>query len=313
MGLSYSNVEVNNSVGFNFRRGESCTAPVGPSSRDGKSYEYITLTEECEKQQGTIQQLTAKMLGMINTNNRPDRDTFIQVKRNNIKKGMEELFKKYDWKQVRLYKNISYDYGSALHYSGSYMGKKSSIVLKPKLSKYYSNMLGQYYELSFNDLKIINQLYSNRFWGHIGDCQNGGYVRPFFRRECLCPNGFVGRYCNETEPNTGGCKESELKATKKEQRFIINGAKNCTHLIKSAPGTKIQIVMKRIKTQKKSPCYQKMGLEVKYVKDKGATGLCLCGKYNYIKLKSQDNKVLIQYTGKEKSSSATVYYKAISK
>uniref|UniRef100_A0A0N4Z8G0 Metalloendopeptidase n=1 Tax=Parastrongyloides trichosuri TaxID=131310 RepID=A0A0N4Z8G0_PARTI len=322
MGLSYSNVTVNKTIGFNFRRGNNCTAPIGKSKKSGITHEYITLTEECEKQKGTVQQLTAKMLGMINTNNRPDRDNYIYVNVSNIKKGRKGLFNRYNWSQVPLYINVSYDYGSALHYSNNYMSKNNESVLKSKhqdfhssnLDDYYNKMLGQQYELSFNDLKIINKLYSgdNSYYENT-TCYNDGYIRPYYRN-CLCPNGFTGWSCNETEPNTEGCKQNNTLEAKEEiQKLKMSGKENCTYLISSKPGRRIQIILASVKTKEKIPCYQKMGLEVKYVKDKGATGLCLCGRYRNINIISEDNKVMIQYTGLEDDNKGYITYKVYPK
>uniref|UniRef100_A0A0N4Z8G2 Metalloendopeptidase n=1 Tax=Parastrongyloides trichosuri TaxID=131310 RepID=A0A0N4Z8G2_PARTI len=365
MGISYSNITVNNTIGFNFKRGKNCTAPVGRSKLSNSTYEYIILTKKCEEQKGTVQQLTAKMLGMINTNNRPDRDDYIYVNFSKVKKGKKGLYDKYNWSQVPLYENVSYDYGSALHYPGNYMGKKNMTVMEPRNISYYSYMLGQQYELSFNDLKILNKLYTSEYywgkignymgkknmtvmeprnisyysymlgqqyelsfndlkilnklytseyyWGKIGKCKNSGYIRPFSNSVCLCPNGFTGRYCNETESNTEECKNnSTLRAELKIKNITLEGNINCTHLIKSKPGTTIQLNITSVRTQEKIPCYQKMGLEVKHVKDKGTTGLCLCGNYTNIQLQSEDNKILIQYTGLLENSSALITYKMVS-
>uniref|UniRef100_A0A0N4Z8F9 Metalloendopeptidase n=1 Tax=Parastrongyloides trichosuri TaxID=131310 RepID=A0A0N4Z8F9_PARTI len=313
LGFERTNFTVNTTLGFNFQRALISRAPVGPSKRDNKTFEFIKLTKKCENQTGTIEQLIAKMLGIINTNNRPDRDYYIKINYSNIYNGPQKLFKKYNWSQVPLYVNVSYDFGSALHYSPLFMSNNSLPVLMPHDNySHYNNMIGQQYELSFNDLKLVNLIYSAHNCRRNNHCYNGGYMRPYFCHECLCPNGYTGTHCNLTESSSSGCNGNNTqKANTTVQTITMNGNINCTYLIKTNKNSTIEVNITDVKTQAKSPCYQKMGLEVKHFKDKGATGLCLCGNYSNITLTSENHKVLIQYTGLNNSSSANISFKEI--
>ncbi|CAK5054717.1 unnamed protein product [Meloidogyne enterolobii] len=167
--------------------------------------------------------------------------------------------------------------------------------------------MGQDLEPSFKDVKLLNRLYCTRNYPHTstlsksinswcdiknyelnnGKCRNGGYPDPLKNCKCLCPEGYDGDDCTEYKYGNNGFME---KTAKGYERLIwsVELLRNLgDHLliptlfvIKVLNKTDDRIKAKRIILQIREmtgykcrrTCKGDDYIEIKYLKDKSATG-----------------------------------------
>uniref|UniRef100_A0AAF5D299 Metalloendopeptidase n=1 Tax=Strongyloides stercoralis TaxID=6248 RepID=A0AAF5D299_STRER len=297
--------------GLNFLKNFKCD--YVSFERDFRKYyeNNVYLSPFCQDKIGAIQQMTMKVIGFYDIHNRPDRDNYIDVIYSNIEKKYLKYFDKiYPFVPLA---ETAFDFGSALHYNVDIYSNKYKPIIVSKIDYYY-NMLGQQKELSFNDYKLINTYYcSDNCINETNFCLNSGYLNPHNCTQCICPPNFIGERCEEIEKSEDEeCGDIHLWADDVEKQLIILRDYICNYYIKSKPNTKIKIILEEIDTVEYKPCNSDVGFQIKYIKDKGSTGLCLCGKYNNITLISEDNTVFIQYVGWTFNDKVVVKYQEIS-
>ncbi|CEF69553.1 Astacin-like metalloendopeptidase [Strongyloides ratti] len=300
-----------NSQGFMYQTNLANFTFCGPQYPDKP--QIIFLSKECNDDVGCHLRQTALSIGLVYQFNRPDRDDYITVNVSNaywwVYGGgvLETIFSE---NEINLY-NTSYDFGSITQLNGYEYSNNSKLVIKSKIPE-YKNMMGQYYKLSFNDAKLLNhELCKGICVNNLKKCKNNGYQDPKKCYKCRCPNGFTGKYCQSVKESNKKCGSQILSAKKISKTLTNSGNRICNYHIKSQVGTRIEIDLKSVNTTEIIPCFENMGLEIKYRLDKGTTGLCLCGKYENIKLISDDNTVLISYNGKNEKHNFILKYKQI--
>lgn len=126
---------------------------TGCNSHLGKRYSTtdMSLDDDCLTEY-VIKHEAIHALGFEHTHSRSDRDKYIQVILENVKKGQEYNFNKYD----TFNELVPYDYFSIMHYnpySFSANGKKTMVAK----SYGYNNFGG--YKLDKNDVQMIKKLY----------------------------------------------------------------------------------------------------------------------------------------------------------
>uniref|UniRef100_A0A0N5C0Q5 ZnMc domain-containing protein n=1 Tax=Strongyloides papillosus TaxID=174720 RepID=A0A0N5C0Q5_STREA len=274
--------------------------------------QVVFLSKECNNNVGCHLRQTVLSLGLLRQFNRPDRDDFIKINVSNAYwyvYGGEILETTFSKDEIDLY-NTSYDFGSITHLDPYEYINNSKPVMESIIPE-YNNMMGQNYRLSFNDAKLLNlALCKSTCKGNKLFCNNNGYPDPK-KCHCRCPNGYTGKYCQYIKELGKKCGNKKLVAKKSKQILKNSGEGSCNYLITSEKGTKIALTLISSNTTKIIPCFQKMGVEIKYRSDKGTTGLCLCGEFKNIALKSDDNTVLIQYNGKNDNDQFKLSYKQI--
>uniref|UniRef100_A0A0K0EBH4 Metalloendopeptidase n=1 Tax=Strongyloides stercoralis TaxID=6248 RepID=A0A0K0EBH4_STRER len=230
--------------------------------------------------------------------NRFDRDDYIIIKEANF---INESYCERSFQKREIWETMvsDYDFGSFFHAQRNECSngrKKLTISAKNEL---YDKMIGQRFRPSYNDWRAFNDLYCRNYCNEAINCEYDSY--PNYNKcdgTCVCPNGFTGKNCASLTPSESSCGETRLNATTEKKSLIIHGIKNCTFLITAPPYKKIKLYFREIHTKQEKICFEQMGLEIKYLADKGTTGLCLCGIYKHVALKSSNNEVLIQYIGK---------------
>ncbi|KAF7637328.1 hypothetical protein Mgra_00003297 [Meloidogyne graminicola] len=231
-----------------------------------------------------------------------------------------------------------YDFGSVMHYAPIYEGDERFSIIA--LFRDYQQTMGQRKDISFKDAKLLNRVYCTNSNPHSavyadcdpyeyelnkGKCKNGGYPDPINKCKCRCPDGYSGNDC--TLYKFKKCKVNELKATIKKQYITIkNISKECFWVIKNnekdkilhkfiyiniekLEGYKCEVNCKdicggeyRCEAQCKIvqyPCNDNF-IEIKYNKDKTATGARLCcGKrmMPIVIIAEADTEVLIMKNG----------------
>ncbi|KAH8293078.1 hypothetical protein KR044_000940 [Drosophila immigrans] len=106
---------------------------------------------------GTIQHELLHTLGFRHQQNSPNRDEFIKIMEENIIKGTEFNFKKYDETELGDF-GVPYDYSSILHYGPkgfSKNGEPTIVALDPRGQK----KMGQRRALSDGDVIRLNTMY----------------------------------------------------------------------------------------------------------------------------------------------------------
>ncbi|CEG06139.1 Astacin-like metalloendopeptidase [Strongyloides ratti] len=288
-------VPFNDTQGLRYFRGIGCWSITGLFYIN--HVQDISLGEKCDTLYGSVQHETSHALGLYHEQSRLDRDKYIKIIKENVKDNLMLNFNKTFFKNSYYY-GTQYDFGSGMQY-GLYTfskNKKQTIFAKNEI---YSKMIGQRYSLSFNDYKLINMYYCTKKCSkNKVRCKNYGYPHPHYCGTCKCPNGYEGKFCDKIKKSYKSCGKTKFKLMKKPIFIKGNSKKICTYSVYTNRKYKIKIKILNVNTTLSSMCYEKLGLEVKYRLDKGAVGACYCGYYENQTLISEDNKILIQYTGK---------------
>uniref|UniRef100_A0A0N4Z5I4 Metalloendopeptidase n=1 Tax=Parastrongyloides trichosuri TaxID=131310 RepID=A0A0N4Z5I4_PARTI len=291
-----------------FVKNDSCSSFIG---KPKNNFSDIFLTKSCSIKFRSVIHEIFHMLGMYHEHQRYDRDNYVEIFNDSIpEEWKDEFIKKYSGKYFSTF-NFSYDYGSIMHYPSGTTKGKDKIMLKVKNIDPYNKMIGQSIKPSFSDLRILNLYYCQKNCSFSKwDCKNGGYRHWKSCTRCVCPRGYGGFKCTDSVylPRSKGCNKQELEATDIINKLIENGYKNCNYRIIAKPNENIYINLYSVKTENKTTCISKQGLEIRYLEDKGITGLCLCGSYYDIQIISPSNEVYIEYYGLHKSHYFSLVY-----
>ncbi|EPB76929.1 astacin [Ancylostoma ceylanicum] len=176
-------------------RGPSCLSAVG---RQGKT-QGIWIADNCMTV-GSIEHELGHALGLIHTHERHDRDTYIDIIKDNIQQQYRSEFGKETSERTNSYE-IPYEYGSIMHYNAyGFAIDKTKPVIVPKQDEKYTRTLGGRI-LSFLDLLTVNKHYD--CLGKCGNsiqCANEGFQNPKNCSECVCPTGYGGPTCDKRAP-----------------------------------------------------------------------------------------------------------------
>uniref|UniRef100_A0A0N5BZD6 Metalloendopeptidase n=1 Tax=Strongyloides papillosus TaxID=174720 RepID=A0A0N5BZD6_STREA len=270
----------------------------------------VSITLQCLKELGCMKHMIGRAFGLHFETARYDRNHYVKILWNNIEQQSKKLYSKVKGFKSR-YFNTAFDYGSIMMPNiteGAMKGKKAYTT---KGSKLYENMVGQREEFSFSDIKKINDVFCGGQCGKkLRNCKNGGYPSPNCGI-CNCPSGYKGKYCEKLEASQGDCGKRFLYAKRREQTLTLKGLKKCVIGFYSKPRTNLALVVKKVKTTKRTPCVENKGIEIKYRHDKGATGLVLCGSYKDVVIKPTFSRAVMIYLGQNKDDMITLSYREV--
>jgi len=97
-------------------------------------------------------------LGLHHEQSRPDRDSYIRVYTENIRKGTELNFKKYSFSEINTV-GTKYDYHSIMHYNLYAFSANGRKTLDPIRREAAGVKIGQRQYLSGTDVKAVNKYY----------------------------------------------------------------------------------------------------------------------------------------------------------
>ncbi|KAF4533462.1 hypothetical protein B566_EDAN001191 [Ephemera danica] len=107
-------------------------------------------------QWGTIQHEFLHVLGFFHEHTRPDRDKYVAVQWENVRRGMESNFLAHSWSEARV-DNLPYDYGSVMHYRSTAFSRNNG---NPTIIPLQEGVtIGQRERFSDLDLAKLNRLY----------------------------------------------------------------------------------------------------------------------------------------------------------
>uniref|UniRef100_A0A0N4ZAF4 Astacin domain-containing protein n=1 Tax=Parastrongyloides trichosuri TaxID=131310 RepID=A0A0N4ZAF4_PARTI len=254
---------------------------------------------------------------VIPTHMRYDRNEYIDVHYENAindtktNRGLKfnqknnDRFSVYNYSQY-FFDGTSYEFGSLAHPNKTYYSFNNESTLEAKISE-YNFMMGQEYNATFNDIKLINlyYCYNNCTFKEKPYCKNGGYPNPNNCKECLCPDGFEGVYCGTLiNKEKQKCGNTTLIAKADLSYLMLHSDVKCKYKIASTrKNQKIQIYLANCTVASKDLCFNDNGIEVKHLKDPGTKGLCLTRELSKpISLTSESNKAFVFYSGRNKET-----------
>uniref|UniRef100_A0A0N4ZM57 Metalloendopeptidase n=1 Tax=Parastrongyloides trichosuri TaxID=131310 RepID=A0A0N4ZM57_PARTI len=296
--------------GLHFQPHQYCGTIIG--NIYGDKAHVLGVDDYCNSSVGALQYLMGYTFGMVNQQSRSDRDKYVDVFMENVEPDDVLGFRKYDETEAEHY-GLGYDFGSIFQYGIREFSVNGNYTILPKVIL-YKYMMGQRVGFSFNDYKLLNFHYCQKqirkSAGKKLTCLNSGYPDPNKKGKCKCPHGYAGQRCDRIDCSDKKCAKTKYIAKSKYQKLKVQGKKNCTFLIQAPKGHRINIKVLQSITPKGKPCLKNSGLEIKHYKDKGATGLCVCGMKRDYELSSEDNKVLVIYKGLEASNMVQMEYKS---
>ncbi|KRZ09764.1 Zinc metalloproteinase nas-36 [Trichinella zimbabwensis] len=225
-----------------FFRGGGCYSMVG---RYG-GVQVVSIGSGCEYL-GIISHEVGHAMGLWHQQSRPDADSYIRIRPENVMKGALYNFLKRNTNQVTTM-DVPYDLGSVMHYGPTAFTRdytqRTIVTLKPG----YQRTIGQREHPSFLDVEIINKAYCEQSCPRKLPCQNGGYTHPRSCAECICPDGLGGIHCDRNERSQGAQCGGIIRAPKFPEWFEITSpnypntykdGQFCSWLIKADPGARI--------------------------------------------------------------------------
>ncbi|XP_016394217.1 meprin A subunit beta-like, partial [Sinocyclocheilus rhinocerous] len=117
----------------------------------------LSIGERCESL-GTVEHEFLHALGFWHEQSRSDRDDYVTIVWDQIKKGKEHNFISYD-ETVSSSLGVPYDYGSVMHYSKTSFSNASEPTIVTKIPEFL-DVIGQRMEFSDSDLLKLNRLYN---------------------------------------------------------------------------------------------------------------------------------------------------------
>ncbi|CEF59728.2 Astacin-like metalloendopeptidase [Strongyloides ratti] len=317
---------INDTQGLFFKEYTSCSSQIGHVSQN--YFQVINLASGCYEKPYLILHEIGHALGLVHEHSRIDRDDYVTINKNNMEAGEEANFK---IRNYAFYKNYStsYDFSALMHYgpydfSTFWKGIFGYKVIESKLEREYDLMMGQRKKMTFNEYKQINLCYCNscnwvnnttgkriRKTASTTSCKNGGY--PDFNdcSKCICPTGYTGNFCEKIITSDEKCGPTSFNVNKTGTPIILQDKMNCYIFLKADSNKKISLQITYVNAPHNGDtCTEDIAYQVKYRKDKGATGLLLCGHHQkFITLKSESNSILLFYKGISGHSLMTFTFK----
>uniref|UniRef100_A0A914Z0N8 CUB domain-containing protein n=1 Tax=Panagrolaimus superbus TaxID=310955 RepID=A0A914Z0N8_9BILA len=126
-------------------------------------------------------------------------------------------------------------------------------------------------------------------------CKNGGYTNPNNCKQCKCPKGLGGTYCDKVAYSPNGiCNGRDIKASNEWSQFEsppLDEGLNCFWRVLAPEGESVEIEI----TYSSFPCKDACSsfVELKYLADKTTTGARLCCDIPRKTIISEDNFVIL--------------------
>uniref|UniRef100_A0A0N4Z572 Metalloendopeptidase n=1 Tax=Parastrongyloides trichosuri TaxID=131310 RepID=A0A0N4Z572_PARTI len=301
--LRFKNVQnLRGSSGIIYKRANICASQVGRQSMSHP--QDILITNHCNDNAG-IQHETLHALGLEHEMARMDRDNYIILNKHNMQPGSNDDYRK---EPGTINYNLRYDFGSLMHYDRHVYTKNNELTTVTR-NKHYLKTIGQSRRASFYDIKVINLHYCNHICKIKLKCYHQGYTDPNDCSKCKCPSFYGGRNCEQLLPSDGSCPEQKYKASNVYQTLYVHGAKKCFFQLEADSGYKIKLILVRSVLPYSRVCQPNIGLETKFLQDKGVSGARFCGNDNNEVIISGGRFVTIGYFSGNQNNYFELKYK----
>ncbi|BFZ15692.1 hypothetical protein BsWGS_18731 [Bradybaena similaris] len=140
---------------INFKDGTGCHSQIG-MWKTGK--QDVFLEKYC-RVKGTIAHEIGHVIGFVHEQNRPDRDDYVVIKKENIISNYTDNFIKYSFSNVST-NDLPYDYNSIMHYGAHAFAKTGGLFTIVTKDKAFQNVIGQREKLSYYDIQHANLMYN---------------------------------------------------------------------------------------------------------------------------------------------------------
>jgi len=131
-----------------------CSSHVGYQSWQER--QDLTLGRGCWSE-ATIQHEFLHAIGLHHTQNRHDRDQYVNILEYNIKPNREHNFRKYSASEVTHF-GLPYDYNSVMHYGAYDFTKNGRMTIQTK-DRSKQNIIGRATRISPLDITLVKKLY----------------------------------------------------------------------------------------------------------------------------------------------------------
>jgi len=296
-----------------FNRGKGCNSFVGKISRNPQ---VINFGQYCFGRFATLLHEIGHSLGLYHEQSRFDREQYIKINFDNINKDYVGNFYRHP-SSVGM--GLPYDYNSMMHYGPKDFSTNQKLTLEAKDTRFQHNF-GQRAGFSFLDTKMINLGYCQNVCQTklSRSCENDGYQDPNNCKQCKCPDGLGGQYCDNAAPSVhakcGGTihlkKDQEsvtIETPGYSQGKIYDNFDECSWLISAPAQHKLKLSFAN-----KFGVYQTGAgvcnhwLEVKAGKNIGENGQRLCGTSKPGDMVSTEERMLLVF---KTSWNAHQYYR----
>merc|ERR1711970_739017 len=136
-------------------QGSKCNAAVGYK---GSTNQHMSLGRKCWRRRGTIMHEFLHSLGIHHTQNRWDRDKYVQVNKWNVHPDNKHNFEEQPKREADFF-GLPYDYDSVMHYRGSDFARNPNIRTIVTKDWRKQSRIGQRRRLSEGDVRLIRKMY----------------------------------------------------------------------------------------------------------------------------------------------------------
>ncbi|KAK7485497.1 hypothetical protein BaRGS_00023307, partial [Batillaria attramentaria] len=136
-----------------FEGGMGCSSNVGMIG----GAQRLTLQEECRRPKIVLHEI-GHALGLIHEHQRPDRDQYIAINRENIRPGRQRDFERFGPARVQNL-GVGYDYMSIMHYGQTAFSRDPHLVTMITRDPSFQQLIGKTQQLSSSDIETINRMY----------------------------------------------------------------------------------------------------------------------------------------------------------
>ncbi|XP_038071725.1 blastula protease 10-like [Patiria miniata] len=228
---------------ISFMKGDGCWSYIG---KQGTGAQDISIGSGCTVL-GTAAHEIAHAMGFHHEQSRSDRDDYVAILYENVRKGLAENFDKYEADTESLTHGLPYDPTSVMHYNTRYFSSNGqpTITTKNVLDQFD---LGQRNYLSFYDVYLANIIYECIFdCSDSLSCKNGGFEAMIAGTcKCTCPPGYTGAQCEvDNSASLSKCRYelTEAGGSIKSPNYPSNydNGLTCAWYIKGKPGSTITL------------------------------------------------------------------------
>merc|ERR1712055_709481 len=138
------------------RQGSKCNAAVG--YKGSGTNQHMSLGRKCWRRRGTIMHEFLHSLGIHHTQNRWDRDKYVQVNKWNVHPDNKHNFEEQPKLEADFF-GLPYDCDSVMHYGGKYFAHNPNIRTIVTKNWRKQHRIGQRKRLSEGDVRLIRKMY----------------------------------------------------------------------------------------------------------------------------------------------------------